>query len=84
LEIIAFLKEPKTFPVFDDIIEADLKKVTSDWISQDLIEKGITVSKKKNKCILCKRDLDASVNVLFDKHIQYFNNEKSKFEKKAD
>lgn len=84
-EIKLILNEAKIFVDFSKETETNIKFITTKWLNdQWTLHSWITLSKEKDKCLLCKRTLDDSANALFDEYLKYFDNEKSKYEKRID
>lgn len=76
------LDSPKNFKIFDEGIKENIEQLTKDWIETKFIKKGVELSQEKETCILCKRDIDDSVDILFNDYKAYFENEESKFKDK--
>lgn len=83
-KLFSFLKEEKTFSKFDKETESKISDITKNWIGQSLLKEGIRQSEEHKKCLLCDRNIDSSVETLFEKYKNYFEDEKGKFEGKVE
>lgn len=81
-DLVNELKDPKQFEFADTKTQQILGQITKEWLETKDIKKGVVVSRKAHMCLLCQRDLDKSVNQLFDNYELYFKNAESKFKDK--
>jgi len=81
-DLVNELKDPKHFEFADTRTQQILGQITKEWLETKDIKKGVEVSKKNHKCLLCQRDLDENVNRLFNNYELYFKNAESGFKDK--
>jgi len=84
-DIFDLLMEEKIFSKVDKEAEGNVSYIIKNWLQESfLLKKGIKESEKENKCLLCNRKIDFSVEELFKKYKNYFEDEKGKFETKVE
>lgn len=89
-DITEALAQTDTFPTDDQEISNNVKFLSTLLhdhlaIGEDphtVIGSAISQSEEKDKCILCKRDLDYTTKDLFKRYKEFFAGEKAKFEEK--
>ena len=89
-DITEALAQTDTFPTDDQEISNNVKLLSTLLhdhlaIGEDphtVIGSAISQSEEKDKCILCKRDLDYTTKDLFKRYKEFFAGEKAKFEEK--